>query len=149
MAHLLFCFLGLVRGFASADQLRYGWEDSFETRLDSVREKELKQLRKYQILNIISSAMWATAPILTALALGPCLGILVVSNYSRDFCALGCAYTLHPIDPEQSDPGYVCRVFVALQRADTQHRFYSRGPLQRPALSTDHVSERDTKALEH
>ena len=46
----------------------YGWEDSFEARLDSVREKELKQLRKYQILNIISSAMWATAPILTALA---------------------------------------------------------------------------------
>ena len=47
--------------------LRYGWEDSFETRLDGVREMELKQLRKYQILNIISSAMWATAPILTAL----------------------------------------------------------------------------------
>eukprot|EP00439_Symbiodinium_sp_Y106_P037690 s1985_g4.t1 len=46
----------------------YGWEDSFETRLDGVREMELKQLRKYQILNIISSAMWATAPILTALA---------------------------------------------------------------------------------
>ncbi|CAJ1373645.1 unnamed protein product [Effrenium voratum] len=46
----------------------YGWEDSFEARLDGIRERELKQLRKYQILNIISSAMWATAPILTALA---------------------------------------------------------------------------------
>lgn len=38
------------------------------TRLDAIRERELKQLRKYQILNIVSSAMWATAPILTALA---------------------------------------------------------------------------------
>lgn len=47
---------------------RYGWEDSFEARLDQIRERELKQLRKYQVLNIISSAMWATAPILTALA---------------------------------------------------------------------------------
>ncbi|CAK9079757.1 ABC transporter C family member 8 (ABC transporter ABCC.8), partial [Durusdinium trenchii] len=46
----------------------YGWEDSFESRLDGIREKELKQLRTYQILQIISSAMWATAPILTALA---------------------------------------------------------------------------------
>jgi len=46
----------------------YGWEDSFESRLDAIRERELKQLRKYQILNIVSSAMWATAPILTALA---------------------------------------------------------------------------------
>lgn len=46
----------------------YGWEDSFESRLDDIREKELKQLRKYQILNIVSSAMWYTAPILTALA---------------------------------------------------------------------------------
>ena len=41
---------------------------SRSSRLDAIRERELKQLRKYQILNIISSAMWSTAPILTALA---------------------------------------------------------------------------------
>ncbi|CAE8713287.1 unnamed protein product [Polarella glacialis] len=46
----------------------YGWEDSFEKRLDDIRERELTQLRKYQILNIVSGAVWATAPIITGLA---------------------------------------------------------------------------------
>lgn len=43
----------------------YGWEESFEKRLDGIREAELKFLRRYQLLNIISSAMWSVAPILT------------------------------------------------------------------------------------
>ncbi|CAK0836931.1 unnamed protein product [Prorocentrum cordatum] len=46
----------------------YGWEESFGVKLDSIREAELKQLRKYQILNIVSSAIWSTAPILTGVA---------------------------------------------------------------------------------
>jgi len=44
----------------------YGWEGSFQERLNEIRERELRQLRKYQITNVISSAFAQTAPILTA-----------------------------------------------------------------------------------
>jgi len=46
----------------------YGWEDSFQNRIDTNREAELKQLKKYQILNIVSSALMSTAPILTGVS---------------------------------------------------------------------------------
>lgn len=55
--------------FGSVKLLKmYGWEESFERRLSEIRNRELKQLRKYQLLNIISSAMWSIAPILTSVA---------------------------------------------------------------------------------
>eukprot|EP00928_Gymnodinium_smaydae_P039135 TRINITY_DN26803_c0_g3_i1.p1 TRINITY_DN26803_c0_g3~~TRINITY_DN26803_c0_g3_i1.p1 ORF type:complete len:1351 (-),score=174.93 TRINITY_DN26803_c0_g3_i1:204-4199(-) len=55
--------------FSSVRLLKmYSWEDSFEKCINDIREKELRFLRRYQLLNIISSAMWSVAPILTGVA---------------------------------------------------------------------------------
>lgn len=46
----------------------YGWEESFQARVDSIREAELRQLKTYQMMQIISQAVWSTAPIITGVA---------------------------------------------------------------------------------
>mmetsp|Transcript_8049 Transcript_8049/g.17997 ORF Transcript_8049/g.17997 Transcript_8049/m.17997 type:complete len:1401 (-) Transcript_8049:232-4434(-) len=46
----------------------YGWEESFQKRLDDIREKELWYLRRYQLLDIISRSIWTIAPLLTSIA---------------------------------------------------------------------------------
>mmetsp|Transcript_129522 Transcript_129522/g.415221 ORF Transcript_129522/g.415221 Transcript_129522/m.415221 type:complete len:1382 (-) Transcript_129522:118-4263(-) len=46
----------------------YGWEDSFEKRLDDIRERELRYLQRYQLLDIVSKAMWTIAPLITSIA---------------------------------------------------------------------------------
>lgn len=43
----------------------YAWEDSFEARLDKIRDLELTYLRQYQRMNILSASMYQVAPILT------------------------------------------------------------------------------------
>jgi hypothetical protein len=53
--------------FSSVRLLKmYGWEDSFRERVNEIRERELRQLRKYQILNVINGALAQTSPIITA-----------------------------------------------------------------------------------
>lgn len=46
----------------------YGWEASFQNRLDTVRNLELRHLTKYQIFNILTNTVWAIAPIATSVA---------------------------------------------------------------------------------
>lgn len=45
----------------------YGWEESFEKKLNDIRERELRYLRRYQLLDVISKAVWTIAPLLTSI----------------------------------------------------------------------------------
>ena len=38
----------------------YGWEESFEKKLNDIRERELRYLRRYQLLDVISKAVWTS-----------------------------------------------------------------------------------------
>lgn len=42
----------------------YAWETAFMRRVNDIREKELRSIRKKAIINAISSAIWTFAPIL-------------------------------------------------------------------------------------
>lgn len=42
----------------------YAWEKAFIRRINDVRDQELQCIRKKAVLNAISSAVWAFAPIL-------------------------------------------------------------------------------------
>jgi ATP-binding cassette subfamily C (CFTR/MRP) protein 2 len=42
----------------------YAWEVAFIRRINDIRDKELKCIRKKAILSSISSAIWTSAPIL-------------------------------------------------------------------------------------
>ncbi len=38
----------------------YGWEESFEKKLNDIRERELRYLRRCQLLDVISKAVWTS-----------------------------------------------------------------------------------------
>lgn len=42
----------------------YAWEKAFIRRINDIRDKELKSIRKKAIVSALSSAMWSFAPIL-------------------------------------------------------------------------------------
>ena len=46
----------------------HGWESAFEGRIKRLRDAEIATLRRYQMLNAVTSTLWLTSPTLAALA---------------------------------------------------------------------------------
>lgn len=60
----------------------YAWEIAFMRRVNEIRERELRSIRKKAVVNAISSAIWTFAPILVRFVL--CYEIFVQFCHTKE-----------------------------------------------------------------